>query len=100
MLLNVIFNNNYPDDVSDDIHKELPVAVDLTLSFAYLVEASHVERKQNRSSMNRGRKMDSANITIQTTILIVYAYSCAFKFDRRRKKKKINKTIRSVYSLL
>lgn len=37
--------------------------------------------------MNRGRKMDSPSITIQTTILIVYAYSCAFKFDRRRKKK-------------
>lgn len=88
----IIFNNNYPDDVSDDIHKELRLRfVDLTLSFAYLVEASHVERKQNRSSMNRGRKMDSASITIRTTILMEYAYSCAFKLDRRRKKKKKKK---------
>lgn len=83
MLLNVIFNNNYPND---DIHKELPVAVRRS-DVVICISRSHVERRQNRSSMNRGRKMDNPSITIQITILIVYAYSCAFKFDRRRKKK-------------
>lgn len=85
--LNVIFNNNYPGDVGDDIHKESRLRLRRS-DVVICISRGGEPRKQNRSSMKRGRKMDS--VTIQTTILMERVHIHAFS-NLIVKKKKIKK---------